>query len=882
MLQSEPPERGRPESTAQEPDTYSYKTLKSDTSLRLLTLQGAEGRNLIICELNEVDPQKIEDDNAKRKANVAANSSADGSANGRMNGSAKGGLVRQMPEGPSDLPVQFGGTPEQPLDDPVSQQNSLTSLEPTPTYEALSWCWGDDAEEPKVEIRIREKNEAGEWRSYPMKIPWTLAEALYSLRYPGKDRNLWVDAICINQEDVDERNRQVQMMAEIYGGATQVCVWLGTATKESARALNFIRDNVIKLWKFDELCAKQESSKDWKVFLDLMNRAWFSRRWVVQEIALAREAKVYCGSDNIDWQDFADAVSLFVEVESATHRLSEIMRRDEQFHHVPDFFGYVSALGATVLVEAVNTLFRESMDGDKRRREPLLGIEYLVSKMTVFDVTEPRDAIYALLAIAKDTAPRAASQQNADDKKPGARQIQQWAKNTTARPYRVNYEQPVVDICQTFTIFCIRQAAQVDPTSALDIICRPWAPAKLKRDGDTSSASSEAGGTVDDDALPSWIPSSNSSAYGFFSQAGGEKMGRKNADPLVGLPGLGQKNYSAAGTKTIDRFALRFKKRERSYSMYVSGFRLDEIMKKEVGSQGGNIPVQWLDAANWKNTELYPPQDFWKTLVADRGPHGRNPPAFYPRACRESVNKGGKESGIINTEALIDHGRCSIVAEFLRRVQAVIWRRSLMRTQNKKLGLVHEDAEEGDLICILYGCTVPVVLRRVKKSPKEIKAEIEADQEEYNAKITEAVTKIQKKVRERKRMREKRKLPRKYIKTGKKVILASLILLFILLLLQNTIGDRTVRDVLADLRIPLVPVAIAAVISLTPETIFCRYYYRAHRLFQSNKVINARKLNERHVYYRLLGECYVHGMMNGEAIHYQNEKGIKQEIFEIR
>ena len=131
-------------------------------------------------------------------------------------------------------------------------------------------------------------------------------------------------------------------------------------------------------------------------------------------------------------------------------------------------------------------------------------------------------------------------------------------------------------------------------------------------------------------------------------------------------------------------------------------------------------------------------------------------------------------------------------------------------------------------------------------------------------------------------MREKRKLPRKYIKTGKKVILASLILLFILLLLQNMIGDRTVRDVFADLRIPLVPFAIAAVISLTPETIFWRYYYRAHRLFQSDKAINTRKLNERHVYYRLLGECYVHGMMNGEAILYQNEKGIKQEIFEIR
>jgi hypothetical protein len=252
---------------------------------------------------------------------------------------------------------------------------------------------------------------------------------------------------------------------------------------------------------------------------------------VVQEIALARKAKLYCGSDNIDWQDFADAVSLFVEVESATHRLSEIMRRDDQFHHVPDFFGYVSALGATVLVEAVNTLFRESVDGS--RREPLLSIEYLVSKMTVFGVTEPRDAIYALLAIAKDTAPIATRQQMADAAKPGARQIQQWARNTTAKPYRVDYDQSIAEICREFTRFCIRQAEKAEPVSALDIICRPWAPPELKQGDGGQSANSGTNRALGAKTLPSWIPSSNASPHGFFPQAGGEKMGRKNADPWL-------------------------------------------------------------------------------------------------------------------------------------------------------------------------------------------------------------------------------------------------------------------------------------------------------------------------------------------------------------
>src|ERR1051326_1042004 len=129
--------------------------------------------------------------------------------------------------------------------------------------------------------------------------------------------------------------------------------------------------------------------------------SWFSRRWVVQEIALAKEATLYCGREKIPWKDFADAVQLFVEVETATHRLSEVMQKDPQFYHVPRWFDYVSALGASLLVDATGTLFRLT-DGT---RKPLLSLEYLVSNLSVFQASEPRDTIYALLAIAKDTTP---------------------------------------------------------------------------------------------------------------------------------------------------------------------------------------------------------------------------------------------------------------------------------------------------------------------------------------------------------------------------------------------------------------------------------------------------------------------------------------------
>lgn len=67
-----------------------------------------------------------------------------------------------------------------------------------------------------------------------------------------------------------------------------------------------------------------------------------------------------------------------------------------------------------------------------------------------------------------------------------------------------------------------------------------------------------------------------------------------------------------------------------------------------------------------------PSNDFWRTLVADRGKDNRNPPCFYAEACAESVSKGGIHSGTVSTTDLIHKEQNSIIAEFCRRVQAVV------------------------------------------------------------------------------------------------------------------------------------------------------------------------------------------------------------------
>lgn len=222
--------------------------------------------------------------------------------------------------------------------------------------------------------------------------------------------------------------------------------------------------------------------------------------------------------------------------------------------------------------------------------------------------------------------------------------------------------------------------------------------------------------------LPSWVPQLSGAPFGMYQQAGitGLKMSRKNADPLVGLPSTTHKIYAAADTKNVDTKSLKFRKRSGSelnhYSMYVRGFVLDSIKDVEQASLNGQIPREWAELAGWEDAKGTPPEAFWRTLVADRGTDGKNPPVYYSKACAESFNKGGYQSGAVNTANLIYWERNSVVSQFCRRVQAVIWNRALVKTKKGRLGLVDKDVKEGDLVCILYGLSVPVILR---KSPRK-------------------------------------------------------------------------------------------------------------------------------------------------------------------
>lgn len=155
-------------------------------------------------------------------------------------------------------------------------------------------------------------------------------------------------------------------------------------------------------------------------------------------------------------------MSLFVEVETATHRLSDVMKLDQSFGNIPEFFGDVSSLGAALLVHATSNLFRNAKTG---QRKPLSSLEYLVSRLSVFEATQPRDTIYALLAISRDTTPKnlEAESDSLEQKEQNALALAP-AKGFLKQDYNVDYTLPVIDVYQEFLEFSINKS---DPTRAL-------------------------------------------------------------------------------------------------------------------------------------------------------------------------------------------------------------------------------------------------------------------------------------------------------------------------------------------------------------------------------------------------------------------------------
>ncbi|KAI1174997.1 heterokaryon incompatibility protein-domain-containing protein [Nemania sp. FL0916] len=413
-------------------------------------------------------------------------------------------------------------------------------------YEALSYCWGTQKATYNIHIRDLNATTPGRrnmavtatpesmWQTAvnaishtDFKIRRNLHDALLRLRSKYRDVYLWVDAICIDQSEKGkvEKAKQLAMMARIYNLASNVCVWLGEGYDGAESAFCLVRD-IMNYRNFDEMILDPGAQEAWRNLISIMKAPWFGRRWVIQEIALSRDASIHCGDRSLHWDDFADAVSLLMEK-------IELIR--DTFKD--DVFDDVETTSACILVQTLINVCRKADQGEDQGRlvSTLLDVETLVSTLLGFQATFPRDTIYSILSLAKDY-PRA--EEDWQDLHKQQLELKVAIKRLEVLRDRISQElktQPIGllpnysfsprDLFIAFVTRSIRQSC------SLDIICRHWAP---------TLADDEGG-----DILPSWISNLSKSPFG----VSGTAKGRQNGENFVAyLPHDQRKQYSASDT----------------------------------------------------------------------------------------------------------------------------------------------------------------------------------------------------------------------------------------------------------------------------------------------------------------------------------------------
>jgi hypothetical protein len=323
-------------------------------------------------------------------------------------------------------------------------------LSDLPFYEALSYCWG-----PPGQLISITCNDAS------FEVSSSLRNGLQQLYQYSKSSEtpwFWIDQICINQEDGLERTQQVRLMHTIYRQSIRTVIWLPSddetaiATKslvlDMYDALKANADIDAKITYEERIIAETEilasvdlPSRDderWQALDQLLESPWFNRVWIIQEVILSTHSPaMLCGTQFLTWSVFERVIRWV-------------------YHH-PLEIGY---LGRAHAVDRLGLIGEKEIWNDGTD-EITWDIQGLLQLTYWFRATNPRDKIFALLGMCKDT-----------------RDLEKW-------PIELNpdYDRPLPEVFADVSRYCIRQTQTLNILHLIDGMSH-----------------------TDNESFPSWVP----------------------------------------------------------------------------------------------------------------------------------------------------------------------------------------------------------------------------------------------------------------------------------------------------------------------------------------------------------------------------------------
>ena len=589
---------------------------------------------------------------------------------------------------------------------------TVANLAESPPYHALSYVWGESDDAASItcngaemvitkrlaDTLIHLRRTPG-WRSV---VPWSKDHPLHSSKnaWKGfarsrheqyqeseweKESLLWIDALCIDQTNHEERASQVKMMGKIYSCAAAVTIWLGAEDKQLPDSiskfdagsgvhistygripvlLSFIAQALRNVKRPQNRLASitpaenslqrngaygfpKPNAPDWKIVRDFFTNPWFERVWVVQEAVLASRAMVLIGDWEVDWAAIGDAASWFQTKGYALPAVLKYELQDQQ--------------DLLPVAKAVSVWKQCSSPGKQ------IALLDLLQAFRNRLATDPRDKVYATFGIATELA---------DVEAHGFHQL-----------LEPDYEKPVLDVYRDVARFLIIEHGSLDVLSDAGLPLEPSWP-----------------------SWPSWVP---------------DWRQNKASNTLTTMPSA--KNHNASGNGSL---SMGFS--DNSAILSLEGIDVDHVAAygHKLASYGfGYVTYQeeidfvnmaWglvepSETASASNADKAVIRRFIQTLTAGQN----NDPDFFGHAL----------------SWFAQHTQISRIASLLQRmpraskqsadsgrfheafVRACVDRRFFM-TRNGLMGIGPDAMKEGDIIAILFGGSVPYVVRTMDQNHK--------------------------------------------------------------------------------------------------------------------------------------------------------------------
>ncbi|KAI0389617.1 putative heterokaryon incompatibility protein [Xylariaceae sp. FL0594] len=265
------------------------------------------------------------------------------------------------------------------------------ALDRAPPFETISYTWGSQTGEKFLILDNRR---------------FAVAERVYDIVHNRASclmtRYLWIDSICINQREDEEKSAQVRLMRDIYGSSDHTVVWLGHAP-DATDALGLLAYIAWHMRADDAVERRSRlvyelvvESPRWPALCRLMRHDYWSRCWVIQEIAVSRKIVLFYGGELVSWDYFSSLMRVLFSADfNSTWHISNIYPRDLELENLP--------MDAGLQVVALTNV-REQIVADHAM--DLFELLRCSANSTASDV---RDNIYAVQGISSAAAGSASS-----------------------------------------------------------------------------------------------------------------------------------------------------------------------------------------------------------------------------------------------------------------------------------------------------------------------------------------------------------------------------------------------------------------------------------------------------------------------------------------